>query len=366
MGTAHIGKAQHDTALESVGALEDGSTSFDLVQYFALVPSGELETAIWLQSDRMGFLVPALTAENLRLAQQEVLNELRERVDSNPQGRVTNRVFELAFPSPHPYFGVVIGRAADVRGASVAALANFFEGYYMPENAVIVLVGDVTPIAARRLLEKYFGGLPARKPASVPLSVVRGTEGPVHEEMNGDVAEKHMTLAWRVPPAFAGSGEDDRSLDILAILLGDSRFGLIPRAMIHAQELLSAAKCTYTRNRLGSVFRCELTVRDGVTSARVEAAFDRVLVELVRTPSSRDIAAARVAWRAQWLRQQEDMLERARTLAWYVVQTGDAKGASTDAIGHDHVTPEMVGRVVSTRLLGEKRYVVVVNPRTRQ
>jgi zinc protease len=364
METAHIRKSQHDTALESVGAVENGTTDFDVVWYYAIAPSAELETVFWLESDRMGFLVPALTPERLQSAKESVLNELNERVTGVPYSRAEQRLYELAFPAPHPYFGFVLGNPDDIRAATIADLGRFCTSYYAPANSVLVLVGDVTPTAVRPLLEKYFGNLPGgrRLPAIAPTSISR--DMPAREVLEDEVSATRVTFGWRVPGAFDPSGEDV-TLDILAVLLGDARLGLLPKHLVRDRQLLSEARCTYGRNRVGGMFSCDLTLRDRVEVAQVEAEFDRLLGELGREPPAAGVAAAGVAWRADQLRKQENMLERSRRLAWYAVVAGDAAHAVRDAAAHAKVTPASIGRVVTAHLPAGKRYTIVVNPRRK-
>jgi zinc protease len=362
-GTKHIDKAQQDTMLYSVGALEDGWTNFDMVDYFAIGPSDQLETLLWLESDRMGFLTEALTPAALEAAKATVLNELNERVGSRAYGRAEQRLFELAFPAPHPYFGFVLGRPADVRSATMAGLIRFFEAYYAPANAVLVVVGDVTPAAVQSLVQRYFGSLPGnRRAIPVPrVPLPHADSAPVREVLEDSVAAHRVTVAWRVPPVFTTAGVD-AVFDILAVLLGDLRFGLLPQRLVEEQQLLSNARCEYNRYRLGSLFACDLTLRDGVDAGRAEAAFDRVLRDLANPLPSGEIVAARVAWRAEQLRRQENILERARMLAWYAIVAGDASRAVGDAAAHAEVSSAAVARVVTTHLLGRHRYTVIVKP----
>jgi zinc protease len=363
MGTEHISKDQHDRMSESVGALEDATTSFDMTQYYTLVPSAALENLVWLESDRMGFLVPALTEAHLQAQKNDVLNELRQITD-RPYGRADRRLVELAFPSPHPYFGNVAGREPDINAATLAALGRFFTTYYVPANAFIVIVGDVSAEKVRPLLEKYFGSLPAgRPPASMSAPMVPRGDAPVREGMDGDAPAPRVSVAWRVPPAFTGNFDDDVALDILAIVLGDKRFGAIANRMMRDQPLLVDVACENDSRRLGGLFHCDLTLQDGASMSHVEAAFDRVLADLARHPPSDLLEAARVAWRARRLREDQNYLGRARSLAWYAVVAGDPARADADATAHDLVTPAAIGRVIKQHLLVGRRYVVTATPR---
>jgi len=313
----------------------------------------------------MGFLVPALVSAGLDSVRTTVLNELTSRVDGQPYGRANQRLFELAFPEPHPYFGFVVGRSADIRAATVDNVVRFYKSYYVPENAVLVFVGDVTPLTLKVLVRRFFGSLP--RGANQAFVVEHGTSGSeggntVREVLEDSVAVPRVTVGWRVPPAFHAGGEDV-SLDILALLLGDPSFGLLPQRLIEADHLVTSATCEHRRLRLSGLFRCDLLLRDRVDTAQVEVAFNRVLADLVEATPPAEVAAARVAWRANQLRKQEDILERARAIAWYAIVGGDATRATRDAIAHDEVTPAALGQVVGRYLQVGRRYTVIVNPR---
>src|SRR5437660_8231033 len=150
-----------DSILEEIGASgRNGSTNFDRTNYFETVPSNELPTALWLESDRMGFLLPTLDEQKLKIQRDVVSNERRQRVENVPYGLSGQRLCDLLYPAPHPYYECVIGVIAEIQGASLDDIRAFFRQYYGPNNASLVLVGDFDPAAAKPLVEKYFGPVP--------------------------------------------------------------------------------------------------------------------------------------------------------------------------------------------------------------
>ncbi len=186
------GSEHHDSEyfepLEKLGANINGSTNTDRTNYFEVVPSNALERALWLEADRMGFLLPALTQEKLDNQRDVVKNERRQRVDNVPYGQAMERMLEALYPPGHPYHHSVIGSLADLSAASLEDVKNFFRTYYNPNNASLVIAGDIDKDEAKQLVEKYFGAIPAG-PKVEPLEPrVPTLEEPKHVTMTDQVA----------------------------------------------------------------------------------------------------------------------------------------------------------------------------------
>nr|HRC87682.1 pitrilysin family protein [Thermoanaerobaculia bacterium] len=158
-GSQHVDTNGHFAHIQAAGGVANGNTTRDLTTYYETLPSQHFELGLWLESDRMGFLLPALTAEKLETQRQVVMNERRLRVDNQPYGVATERIFELLYPLPHPYHWPIIGTLEDIAGATLDEVRGFFSTYYRPANAVLSLVGDLEPEAALAAVERYFGEL---------------------------------------------------------------------------------------------------------------------------------------------------------------------------------------------------------------
>src|SRR4051794_20368701 len=206
-GFAHLfehlmfqGSAHHDNEyfgpIEKVGARINGSTSTDRTNYFETLPSNALELALWLESDRMGFLLPALTQAKLDNQRDVVKNERRQRVDNVPYGQSMEKMLEALYPEDHPYHHSVIGSMADLSAASRADVSAFFRTYYTPNNASLAIVGDIQPEEARRLVAKYFGPIPAgpKVPRREPRVPKLGTSKPI--TMTDRVSLSRAQLTW--------------------------------------------------------------------------------------------------------------------------------------------------------------------------
>ena len=177
-GSGHIPYGLHDKLTEGVGGGNNGTTSNDRTTYFESVPSNYLETALWLEADRMGFLLDTLDIAKLNAQRDIVKNERRQGVDNQPYGRVDEILAEATYPPSHPYSWDVIGSMADLSAASEEDVKSFFRVYYAPNNAILAVVGDFDPADARRWVERYFGdlqrGAPITRPTVAPVSLAIG------------------------------------------------------------------------------------------------------------------------------------------------------------------------------------------------
>jgi zinc protease len=217
-GSRNVGKAQHIALLEAAGTGNlNGTTSNDRTNYFEEVPSNQLALALWLESDRMGTLVETLDQSKLDNQREVVKNERRERVDNQPYGDWDERVEAALYPDSHPYHHSVIGSMADLSAASIADVKNFFRTYYAPNNAVLVVAGDIDVPQAKAMIRKYFGPIPAGPPVpklanmSLPAVVGRAQRFVVPDSQAPAPA---VYVVYRVPPA-----KDQRAPAVT--LLGD-------------------------------------------------------------------------------------------------------------------------------------------------
>ncbi|NJL29146.1 MAG: insulinase family protein [Thermoanaerobaculia bacterium] len=167
-GSAHVGTNDHFRHLQQAGGVGNGSTWFDRTNYYCTLPSEHLELGLWLESDRMGWLLPALTQQKLDTQREVVMNERRQRFDNQPYGRAFERLHELLYPDDHPYRWPVIGYLDDIAAATLEDVRSFFTTYYVPCNAVLALAGDIDEDRALELVETYFGEIPAADPPPRP------------------------------------------------------------------------------------------------------------------------------------------------------------------------------------------------------
>ncbi len=283
-GSQHVGTNDHFRHLQSVGGVANGSTWYDRTNYYETVPSNALELALWLESDRMGFLLPALDQVKLDNQRDVVLNERKQRVDNRPYARPYEHLFELLVPREHPYHAPVIGWVSDLEAAGLEDVREFFRTWYVPNNAVLTLAGDVDPDEARLRAEHWFGDIPSRALPPRRHQPLDPLTEPIAESMEDDVQLPRVYLAFRTPPF----GTDEWfSADLLSTLLADGKSSPIYRDLVWEREVAQdAGAYVYPTEELG-FFVAWATAKPGIEPARL-ADLLRGHLSRARVPAPRD------------------------------------------------------------------------------
>jgi zinc protease len=277
-GSKHVPGDTHFRLLEGAGGSDlNGTTDFDRTNYFETVPSDRLELALWLESDRMGYLIDKIDQTNLSNQQDVVRNERRQSVENQPYGIVEEEEFHLLFPKTHPYYASVIGSHADIQAAKLEDVKNFFKLYYAPNNASLVIVGDVDKEATKKLVEKYFGPLKRGNP--VPKPSVQTP--PITAERRAVVQDRvelpRVYMAWITSPFFAPG---DADADIASTLLGGGRSSRLFKKLVYEMQIAQDVQAQQYSLTLGSVFQLQATARPGHTAEELEKAIDEELSKL--------------------------------------------------------------------------------------
>ena len=281
-GSKHVPADQHFLLLESAGATGlNGTTGFDRTNYFETVPSNQLELALWLESDRMGYLLEQIDQAALSNQQDVVRNERRQSRESQPYGMAEEALTQTIFPAGHPYYGDVIGSHRDIQAARLDDVHDFFRQYYAPNNASLAIVGDFDQDGATALVERYFGTL-RRGPQ--PPSASADTP-PINEERRREVPSRvelpRVYMGWLTAPFYQPG---DAEADVAADILGGGRSSRLYKALVYDQQIAQDVRVFQQSMSLGSVFQLQATARPGVTAAELEQAVDEVLDLFRRTP----------------------------------------------------------------------------------
>jgi zinc protease len=270
-GFAHLfehlmfeGSAHHDSGffepLQQAGGTLNGSTNSDRTNYWEVVPSNALDLALWMESDRMGFLLPALTPEKFANQREVVLNERRQNYENRPYGMAGLAMVEALFPDPHPYHWATIGSPDDLRAATVEDVRAFFRRYYHAANASLAIAGDVDADRALELAAAYFGDLPAGDPPGpVPAAPARAV--PWRRVIEDRVELPRLYLGWLSPAMYAGG---DADLDLLADLLAAGKASRLYRALVYDRRIATDVAASQGSRELGSSFQIAATAVPGV------------------------------------------------------------------------------------------------------
>jgi len=329
-GSQHVPKNRHFELIEKVGGTLNATTWFDRTNYFDTVPSHELELVLWLEADRMGWMLPAMDQEKLDNQRDVVKNEKRQRYDNQPYGDWSERLQKLMYPEDHPYRHTVIGSMDDLDAATLEDVERFFRTFYVPNNAVLAVAGDVEPAAALAAVERYFGEIPAGQPVPpVPgrTEVEPRLGGTVRDHVVSDVPLPRVIMGFRTPPF---SSDDFQVAEVSHALLGMGRASRLHRTLVREQRvaksvmsyqypLLTGASMLltwatgYPRTDLGELERAlgdEVAALRSAEQAEVDRAIALTEIDLI-------YALEHVASRADQLSMFElyfDEAERVNTL----------------------------------------------------
>ena len=288
----HVPEDSHIRLLEAAGASDlNGTTGEDRTNYFETVPANQLELALWLESDRMGYLLEKVDQAALSNQQDVVRNERRERVENRPYGRAEETLVQTLFPEGHPYHGDVIGSHEDIQAVKLDDVNRFFRQFYAPNNASLAIVGDFEPAGAKALVDKYFGTL-KRGPAVPTVDV---ETPPITAERRRIVAERvelpRVYMAWLTPPIYQPG---DADADILGGILGTGRSSRLYRALVYEKQIAQDLYAYQQSLVLGSVFRVVATARPGHTAEELERAIDEELAALTTDlPTRQEVERSR-------------------------------------------------------------------------
>jgi zinc protease len=370
-GFAHLfehlmfqGSKNHDSEyfapLEKLGAQINGSTSNDRTNYYEALPTNGLETALWLEADRMGFLLGALDQAKLDNQRDVVKNERRQRVDNEPYGLAGERLEEVLYPSDHPYHHSVIGSMADLSAASLDDVSTFFRTYYSPSNATLTLAGDINPAEAKKMVEKYFGPIPkGPEVAKVAPRAAVLTE-PITVVMTDAVQSPRTQLVW---PTVAMNEPDEAALDTLASILGQLRNGSrLFRALQYDKQLAANASAFHNSGALAGTFTVTITPQPGKKLEDLIPIADAEIARLKKDgPTAEELDKVKNQVEIRSVQSIQTVQNKSNFLNQNYVETGDPLGYKKRLRDAYAVTADDVKRVANKYLVAN-RVRLDVNP----
>ena len=312
-GSGHVPYGLHDRLTEGVGGSNNGTTNNDRTTYYETVPSNYLETVLWLEADRMGFLLDALDLAKLDAQRDVVKNERRQGLDNQPYGRAGEILARATYPAAHPYPWEVIGSMADLSAASEEDVKDFFRHYYAPNNAYLAIVGDFDPDQAKAWVTKYFGEIPRGEPierSPAPPVTLEREKRLYYEDR---VQVPRLYIQW---PTVGVASDDRFALDVLAVILTGSRTARITRALVYDEQSAASVSARQSTNEDVGEFVLVMTPRPGHTLTGLEAAADAIVEGLKQDgPTDEEIRKAVAGEELAFVRDLESNLGKAFRLA---------------------------------------------------
>src|SRR4051812_12519190 len=351
--------------LQQAGALLNGSTNTDRTNYWEVVPTSALDLALWMESDRMGYLLPALTRERFETQRDVVLNERRQNYENRPYGFALMALLAALYPPDHPYHWMTIGAAEDIRQMEFEDVREFFRTYYHPANASLVLAGDIETERAFDLAGRYFGELTAGvKPATVRAEATLTREKRL--VLEDQVELPRLYMAWHSPAMFAAG---DAEMDLVGDLLGNGKTSRLYRSLVYEQRIAVDVSGYQSSRELGGFFLLVATAAPGRTLVELAGEIDRTIQELLdKGPTPEEMERAEAQAEAHFLYRLQTVGGfggKSDQLNAYNVFVGDPGFFERDLDRYRRVTAASIQRVAREWLTPERRVLLSVVPRGR-
>jgi zinc protease len=359
MGSENVPVGAFDQMLESAGASVNGSTTEDRTDYYEQMPSNALPLALWLDADRMGFLLPTMDQAKLDLQRDVVKNERRQRVDNVPYGRAFETIAAALYPPTHPYSWSVIGSMDDLSAATLEDVTDFFRTYYAPNNASMVISGSFDPDSARTWVERYFGDIPRgpampARPSPSPVTLATDTFMLLEDR----VQLPRLYQAWHSVATFA---PDDAALDVLAYVLAGDKNSRLYKRLVYDLQVAQDVSAFQNSGKLAGSFWVIITPKPEQTPARMAELLAEELIAVVdRGVTADEMARAKNSIRASFLDRLASVLGKAYQLNLYNYVAGTPDYVRQDAARYETVTAADVQRVANTYLRRHKVVLTVV------
>lgn len=358
-GSQHVGDDEHFKLLQEVGGNVNGTTSNDRTNYFQVIPSNYLELALYLESDRMGFLLPAMTQEKLDNQRDVVKNERRQNVDNQPYGTAWEKIHKALYPETHPYSWPVIGYMEDLSAASLEDVMEFFRIYYAPNNACLVIAGDFQPKQARSWIERYFGPIPRGVEVQRPgVQLVSLTEERRHT-FEDKVQLPRLYLAW---PTVQMNTREDACLDVVADILASGKNSRLYKSLVYQKQIAQQVSAFQASKEISGDFHIQVTATPGRSLSEMESAVNEELTLLLQDGvSEKEIQTSFNNLEAGLINSRATVLGKANALATFHTLTGEASNINNELARYKDITPEEVLNV-ARKYLTDKKVVLSVVP----
>jgi zinc protease len=360
MGSRNAPYPAFDSIMESWGGHNNGTTSNDRTNYYEIGPRNLLETFLWLEADRLATLSEVITDEELEKQRKVVQNERRQSYENRPYGRAELAVPEAMYPPEHPYHWPTIGSHEDIEAATVADVRAFFERFYRPSNASLVIAGDFDPAEARRLVERYFGWQPRLPPPErPPHPAAPRLERDVAVALTDRVQLPRLRFAWHAPALFAPG---DADMDMAAHVLGGGKSSRLYRSLVFEKRLAQDVFAYQGSQMLSSLFQVGVTAKPGHDLDEAAAAVDAEIVRLAADgPTEAELARARNTHLADFFKGLDHLQTRGDLLNHYQHVLGNPDGVAPDVGRYEQTTVASV-RDAFARVARAKRLDLRVLP----
>lgn len=363
MGSGNVAEGQFDKLLEASGANNNGSTTEDRTNYYEDLPSNALELALYLDSDRMGFLLDAMTPKSVDAQRDVVKNERRQSYENRPYGLAEETILKNLFPPNHPYSWPVIGSMADLNAASYEDVVEFFKLYYAPNNASISIAGDINTEETIKLVDKWFGSIPKGK----PVPPINAPEAKITEEkiviLEDKVQLPRIYIAW-ITPAWFTPG--DAELDVLGSILSGGKNSRLYQRLVYELQIAQDVQAYQSSSKLASQFQIVATARAGYNLEELRKVIQEEIDKIKNTPpTERELHRVINKNEAQMLDQLEKpggFSGKGNQLNQYFYYTGNPDYFNEDLARYKALSPNDIQAAAQTFLPNDRRVILSMVP----
>ncbi|HSG27952.1 MAG TPA: pitrilysin family protein, partial [Candidatus Krumholzibacterium sp.] len=362
-GSANVPEGKFDEWLEAAGGNNNGSTTTDRTNYFEDIPSNALELPIFLEADRMGKLLATMSPEKVDGQRDVVKNERRQSYENRPYGMAFMALHENLYPPDHPYHWPTIGSQEDLSAASYEDVVEFFKLYYAPNNASVVIAGDIDVDRTKELVEKWFGDIPAGQPVPPIVAPSASLTGEKRVLLEDKVQLPRLYMGWLTPAGFTPG---DAEMDILADVLTGGKNSRLYKTLVYDLQIAQDVSAFQLSRRLGSVFVIMATARTGHSLAELEHVIQRELDSLKASPpTEREIARAVNGYEASFFARLQSVGGfggKADLLNSYYTQTGNPDYLNEDFSRYKAIGATDISAVAQSYLRDDARVVLSIVP----
>jgi zinc protease len=366
-GSKHVPEGQFDILLEGAGGDNNGSTANDRTNYIIDVPANALELALFLESDRMGYLLDTMSPERVNGQRDVVKNERRQSYENRPYGMASIELSKLLWPPTHPYSWPTIGYMEDLTAASYEDVVEFFKKYYTASNASLAIAGDIDFERTRALVEKWFGEIPGGtvvEPVAPPAAILTEVK---RKALTDKVALPRLYLAWLTPRLYAPG---DAALDITSSVLAAGKNSRLYKRLVYDMQIAQDVSAFQQSAALGSSFLIVATARSGHTAAELQKVIDEELDRLRRDgPEPREVQRAINQMEASFYQRMERIGGfggKADQLNAYRFAGGGPDYFAEDLARYTSLSPADVQAAAVHWLPADRRVELVVEPEAKQ
>ncbi|HEV2718796.1 MAG TPA: pitrilysin family protein [Thermoanaerobaculia bacterium] len=355
-GSEHVGNNEHFRHVQSVGGVLNGTTFFDRTNYFETLPSNYLALGLWLESDRMGFFLPALTQEKLDIQREVVKEERRQRYDNVPYGTAFERLLNLAYDPDYSYHWPTIGSMEDLGAASLDDIRDFFATWYRPDNCTLTIVGDFAPAEARELVERYFGEIPSGGAFPKFDLVRRPHAGERREVFRSPVQLPRIYRLYHLP----GMGAPEWiHADLLATILSGDKASRLEKALVLDKQIATDVAAYVLPTESAGMLMLQATAKEDVPVGEVEAAIDAEIDRIASAGITEDeLMRAKTRSEVEFAHQIENYDTRADVIGMMATYFGDATMTQRWLEPYQNATAADIANTVRARLGSDDRVTV--------